>query len=355
MKKPVVAIAIGDFNGIGPEVALKSIASAGIQRHCHPLLIGPLDIFQWHAKRSKIKLNLHTLESPAGKPDKKGIEVFDLGIFHIRDIQLGKVTPVAGTAAGLALHKGVELCLRRQAAALVTAPISKSALNLAGYTYPGQTELLSELTESKHVTMMLVSKELRVGLVTVHVPLRDVVASLSIQKVFGAITVVNNSLMNDFGVRRPKVAILALNPHGGEGGLFGNEDERIVIPAIELAKTQHVQVSGPFSSDAFFGTRRYEEFDAIVAMYHDQGLIPLKMSSFGRAVNFSAGLKIVRTSPDHGTAFDIAGKGIADPGSMIEAIRLAVEIARRRQTRRQRESHANGEKQDAVHNRKIDS
>jgi 4-hydroxythreonine-4-phosphate dehydrogenase len=214
----------------------------------------------------------------------------------------------------------------------VTAPVSKSALGLAGYTYPGQTELLAELTESNHVTMMLVSKELRVGLVTVHVPLRDVVVSLSIQKVFGAITVVNHSLTNDFGIRRPKVAVLALNPHGGESGLFGSEDERVVTPAIELAKTQHIQVAGPFSSDAFFGTRRHKEFHAVVAMYHDQGLIPLKMTSFGRAVNFSAGLKIVRTSPDHGTAFDIVGKGIADPRSMTEAIRLAIEIARRRQT-----------------------
>ena len=336
MSKPVIAITVGDFNGIGPEVVLKSIASAGTQRYCHPLLIGPLEVFQWYAKRLKIKLNLQTFKSPTGKADGRAIQVLDLGIFHPRDIQLGKLTPVAGTAAGLALHRGVELCLQRQAAALVTAPVSKSALSLAGYTYPGQTELLAELTESDHVTMMLVSKELRVGLVTVHVPLRDVVVSLSIQKVFGAITVVNHSLTNDFGIPKPKVAVLALNPHAGEGGLFGNEDERVVTPAIELAKTQHVQVSGPFSSDAFFGTRRHKEFHAVVAMYHDQGLIPLKMTSFGKAVNFSAGLKIVRTSPDHGTAFDIVGKGIADPGSMTEAIRLAVEIAGRREAQKPR-------------------
>jgi 4-hydroxythreonine-4-phosphate dehydrogenase len=336
MNKPVIAITVGDFNGIGPEVALKSIASAGIQRYCHPLLIGPIDVFQWHAKRLKITVNLEPFNSLASKADRRAIQVLDLGIFHPRDIQLGKVTPVAGTAAGLALHRGVELCLQRQAAALVTAPVSKSALSLAGYTYPGQTELLAELTESSHVTMMLVSKDLRVGLVTVHIPLRDVVISLSIQKVFGAITVVNHSLMTDFGIRKPKVAVLALNPHAGEGGLFGNEDERVVTPAIELAKTQHVQVSGPFSSDAFFGTRRHKEFHAVVAMYHDQGLIPLKMTSFGKAVNFSAGLKIVRTSPDHGTAFDIVGKGIADPGSMTEAIRLAVEIAGRREAQKPR-------------------
>jgi 4-hydroxythreonine-4-phosphate dehydrogenase len=334
MNKPVIAITVGDFNGIGPEVVLKSISSTGVQRCCRPLLIGPLDVFQWHAKRLKIRVNLQTFNSLGSKADRRAIRVIDLGIFHPRDIQLGKVTPIAGTAAGLALHKGVELCLQRQAVALVTAPVSKSALSLAGYTYPGQTELLAELTESNHVTMMLVSKDLRIGLVTVHIPLRDVVISLSIQKVFGAITVVNHSLTNDFGIPKPKVAVLALNPHAGEGGLFGNEDERVVTPAIELAKTQHVQVSGPFSSDAFFGTRCHKEFHAVVAMYHDQGLIPLKMTSFGTGVNFSAGLKIVRTSPDHGTAFDIAGKGIADPGSMIQAIRLAVEISNRRQAQK---------------------
>jgi 4-hydroxythreonine-4-phosphate dehydrogenase len=333
MSKPVIAITIGDFNGIAPEVTLKSIVSPAVRRCCRPLLVGPLEVFEWNAKRLKIRLHLVPYKSLLGRGDSGAIQVFDLGIFHSGDIQSGKVSPVAGTAAGLALHKGVELCLRREAAGLVTAPVSKSALNLAGYPYPGQTELLAELTESQHVTMMLVSSELRVGLATTHIPLREVAASLSIEKVFQAITVVHNSLRRDLGVRNPKVAVLALNPHGGEDGLLGTEDERIVKPAIELAKTQHVRVSGPFPSDAFFGTRNYKEFHAVVAMYHDQGLIPLKLQSFGKAVNFSAGLKIVRTSPDHGTAFDIAGKGVADPSSMIEAIRLAAEIGDRRQRR----------------------
>jgi 4-hydroxythreonine-4-phosphate dehydrogenase len=330
MNKPVVAITIGDFNGIGPEVTLKSIVSPVVRRSCQPLLVGPLEIFESYAKRLKIKLNLRPSTSPARKMNSESIAVLDLGIFHSKDIQTGKLSPIAGTAAGLALHKGVELCLRGEAAALVTAPVSKSALNLAGYSYPGQTELLAELTESPHVTMMLVSTGLRVGLATTHVAIRDVGTSLSIEKVFQAIMVVSNSLRQDFGIRNPKVAVLALNPHGGEGGLFGTEDERIVKPAIELAKTQHVRASGPFSSDAFFGTRCDKAFHAVVAMYHDQGLIPLKLLSFGKAVNFSAGLRIVRTSPDHGTAFDIAGKGIANPSSMIEAVKLAAEIGGRR-------------------------
>lgn len=330
MSKPVVAITVGDFNGIGPEVTLKSIVGPVVRRSCQPLLVGPLEIFESNASRLKIKLKFQPFTPPLAGKTSGSIPVVNLGIFHSKDIQSGKLSPIAGTAAGLALHKGVELCLRGEAAALVTAPVSKSALNLAGYAYPGQTELLGELTESPHVTMMLVSTSLRVGLATTHVAIRDVGASLSIEKVFQAIMVVNNSLRQDFGMRNPKVAVLALNPHGGEGGLFGMEDERIVKPAIELAKTQHVRASGPFSSDAFFGTRYDKAFDAVVAMYHDQGLIPLKLLSFGKAVNFSAGLRIVRTSPDHGTAFDIAGKGVANPSSMIEAIRLAAEIGGRR-------------------------
>jgi 4-hydroxythreonine-4-phosphate dehydrogenase len=347
MSKPVVAVTVGDFNGIGPEVTLKSIISTRVQRVCQPLLVGPLEIFESYAKRLKIRLNLRPFTSPTEKRNSGSIPVLDLGIFHSKDIEPGKLSPIAGTAAGLALHKGVELCLRGEAAALVTAPVSKSALNLAGYSYPGQTELLAELTESPHVTMMLVSTNLRVGLATIHLPIREVATSLSIEKVFRAITVVDNSLRHDFGIRSPKVAVLALNPHGGEGGLFGMEDERIVKPAIELAKTQHVRVSGPFSSDAFFGTRYDKAFHAVVAMYHDQGLIPLKLLSFGKAINFSAGLRILRTSPDHGTAFDIARKGVANPSSMIEAIKLAAEIGSRRQRQSMKRKGTLRKKQNA--------
>ncbi len=333
-RKPVVAITVGDFNGIGPEVVLKSIASPRVRSTCHPLLIGPLEIFQWYAKRLKLRFDFRAVQSAEPTRDRKSVPVLDLGIFHSRDVRFGTLSPIAGTAAGLALHKGAEICLRREVAALVTAPVSKSALHLAGYSYPGQTELLAELTESENVTMMLLSNRLRIGLVTVHIPLRDVAASISIQKVFGTITVVASSLRQDFGVKAPRVAVLALNPHGGERGLMGTEDETVVMPGIELAKAQHIRVSGPFSSDAFFGNYNPNQFDAVIAIYHDQGLIPLKMNSFGKAVNFSAGLKIVRTSPDHGTAFDIAGKGVANPGSMIEAIALAVEVAKRRRRRK---------------------
>lgn len=329
-RRPLIAITIGDFNGIGPEVIIKSILSPAVRKLCELLLIGPIDVFDWHAKRLKLRVKFQSIESLDSVWHRGAVPVLDLGIFHAGDIRLGTLSPIAGTAAALALHKGAALCLAKKVLALVTAPISKAALNMAGYSYSGQTEMLAEVTESDHVTMMLVSPHLRVGLVTVHVPLKEVATSLSIEKVFGAIATVDFSLRKDFGIKSPRIAVLGLNPHASEGGLIGAEDDTIVKPAIELAKTQHIRVDGPFSSDSFFGDYHRGEFDAVIAMYHDQGLIPLKMCSAGQGVNFSAGLKIVRTSPDHGTAFDIAGKGVASPRSMIEAIRLAVEIGERR-------------------------
>ncbi len=332
MSRPRIAITIGDFNGIGPEVILKSILSPTIRKLCDPILIGPIDVFGWYAKRLGMRIKLQAVESVEEKTLNGVFPVHDIGIFHARDIRPGILSPVAATAAALAIHKGVMLCLARKVIALVTAPVSKAALNLAGYSYPGQTEMLAELTESEHTTMMLVSDKLRVGLATVHVPLREVATSLSIEKIFAVIVTVDRSLRKDFGVRKPRVAVLGLNPHAGEGGLLGTEDDTVIRPAVELAKRQRIAAEGPFSSDSFFGNYHRARFDATIAMYHDQGLIPLKILSSGRAVNFSAGLKIIRTSPDHGTAFDIAGKGQADPSSMMEAIRLAVKIGVRRFT-----------------------
>jgi 4-hydroxythreonine-4-phosphate dehydrogenase len=333
MTTPTVAITIGDFNGIGPEVVLKSVVSARVRRVCHPVLVGPLDIFQWYATRLKLKLHLQPVSNDEQLPPGRWLPVVDLGIFHPRDVRFGVVSPVAGTGAGMALHKAAELCIKKRVNAVVTAPVSKTALHLAGYTYAGQTEFLADLTGSENVTMMLLSKKLRIGLVTTHIPLREVASSITIEKVFATIVTVNSTLKNVFGLRNPRIAVLGLNPHGGEGGLLGTEEEKVVLPGIELAKTQHIRAFGPFSSDSFFGHSHSNGFDAVIAMYHDQGLIPLKLACFGSAVNFSAGLKITRTSPDHGTAFDIAGKGTANPSSMIEAISLAAEISRRRKNR----------------------
>ncbi|RIK76264.1 4-hydroxythreonine-4-phosphate dehydrogenase PdxA, partial [candidate division KSB1 bacterium] len=216
--------------------------------------------------------------------------------------------------------------------AIVTGPIAKVALAAAGYNYPGQTEFIAERQGAKHFAMMLIAGSFRVALVTTHLPLRNVAAAITQEKIIDKLRVLHRELRSRFNIPAPKIAVTGLNPHAGESGMLGKEEEEIIKPALAQAQREGIAASGPFSADALFGryaNRTGDEklsFDAFLTMYHDQGLIPLKMAGFGRAVNYTAGLPIVRTSPDHGTAFDIAGKGIANPTSMIEAIQLAVDI-----------------------------
>ncbi|MBI5463918.1 MAG: 4-hydroxythreonine-4-phosphate dehydrogenase PdxA [Ignavibacteriales bacterium] len=326
--KPIVGITIGDFNGVGPEVALKAIAQPGVRQLCQPVLIGPMAVFTDVARSLKIKVKLEKSTLSAYKASV--IPVVDVGDGIAADVTYGSPTKSGGKNAGIAIERAVELCLQKKIHAMATAPTSKEALNLAGYSFPGQTEMVTLFSRSQHVAMMLVSPSMRVGLVTAHAPLQGVAPQMSQEKVIEKIQVVYQACQVDFAVKRPKLAVLALNPHAGEHGLIGSEEDAILAPAIASSKRDGMDVSGPFPADAFFGKRLDKKFDAILAMYHDQGLIPLKMSSFGKGVNYSAGLSIVRTSPDHGTAYDIAGKRKAKPSSMVEAIKLAVAIVKNR-------------------------
>jgi len=326
--KPVIAITIGDFNGIGPELALKAVIHPVVKKICVPVLVGPLSVFEKTAKNCRLKVQL--AQTTLLRINKSGISVIDVGDGIGADIQYGATAKTAGRSAGIAIERAVELCLQGKAAAMVTAPLSKEALNLAGYNFPGQTEMIALLSRSQSVVMMLVSNEMRVGLVTIHTAIKDVSVNISKEKVMEKISIINNSLKIDFCLKKPRLAVLALNPHAGEKGLFGTEDDNIIAPAIADSKTAGILAEGPFPADGFFGTHAYKKYNAIVAMYHDQGLIPLKMSSFSKGVNFSAGLKIIRTSPDHGTAYDIAGKNKANLSSMIEAVKMAVLISKNR-------------------------
>lgn len=316
---------IGDFNGIGPEVALKAASNPAIRKLCTPLLVGPLNVFEHVRNDLKLRMKLEKSSLPLLKSTVT--PVFDTGDGIWADVQYGKISKIAGKNAGVAIEKAVDLCVRVQAEAMVTAPVSKEALNLAGYNFPGQTEMIALLSRSQRVAMMLVSKSMRVGLVTIHVGIKSIADHLSKEKIAEKIFTVNDSLKKDFRLKKPHIAVLALNPHAGENGLIGTEDAELVVPAIREVVAAGVAAEGPFPADAFFGKQSHKRFDAIVAMYHDQGLIPLKMSSFGKGVNFSAGLNIIRTSPDHGTAYDIAGKGTANISSMLEAVKLAVSIS----------------------------
>ena len=330
--KPIIAITIGDFNGVGPELALKSAAHPSVLKSCTPLLVGPLRVFEYAAKQYKIKLKFEraTLAS-LQTSSKNTIPIVDVADGIGADINYGGPTKASGRSAGIALERAVELCVQHKVAAMVTSPVSKEALNSAGYNFPGQTEMIALLTRSQSVAMMLISDSMRVGLVTIHTGLKNVVAQLSKEKIIEKIAIIDESLKRDFRLKKPKLAILALNPHCGENGLIGSEEKDMILPAIVESQAAGILAEGPFPADAFFGNHSYKNFDALIAMYHDQGLIPLKMSSFGKGVNFSAGLTIIRTSPDHGTAYDIAGKNKANLSSMLEAIKLALTISRNRQ------------------------
>ena len=323
--KPTIAITIGDFNGIGPEIALKAATHPSTRKICTPVLVGPLNVFEHIRQSLKIRVKLEKALFPCKQ--RLFLPVVDVGEGLWADIRHGTVAKNAGKTAGVAIEKAVELCMAGKAKALVTAPVSKEAMQLAGYNFPGQTEMIALLSRSTRVIMMLVSSRMRVGLVTIHAPLRSIPDSISSGIIIEKAKTIADSLKRNFRIKKPRIAILGLNPHAGEHGILGSEEKEIIEPAVEEIKKIGIDAFGPFPADAFFGAQNYKSFDAILAMYHDQGLIPVKMSDFGTTVNFSAGLNVIRTSPGHGTAFDIAGKGKADISSMLEAIKLAARFA----------------------------
>jgi 4-hydroxythreonine-4-phosphate dehydrogenase len=332
--KPIVAITQGDPNGIGPEVALRAALSPSVRRLCTPVLVGHPGAFFHYARAFGLRSEF-TLFQGTALPDRFRRGPIPIVIPETRRtlrVAPGRTTRMAGRSAADALLCAAGLALDGRVDAIVTAPVSKRALHRAGAPYPGQTEFLQDLTGSDEVAMMLVADNVRIGLATIHIPVRRIAAALRTDLLLRRLRVIHSALRNDWAIRVPRLGVLGLNPHAGEDGDLGDEEGRVITPALRRARAAGMAVDGPFPADAFFARKAYRRFDAVVAMYHDQGLIPLKMLAGGRGVNVSVGLPIVRTSPDHGTAFDIAGRGVADPGSMAEAIAVACTIARNRRT-----------------------
>ena len=321
--KPRIAITIGDFNGIAPEVILKNIDAPALLKTIQPILVGSFEIFEHYAKKLKIKKKLVVVQSSAEPVPANAVPVLNAYQGTLKNLQIGKPAPDAGICAGMSIEKSVRMCMEGEVDAMVTGPVSKESLHIAGYNFPGQTEMLAMLSRSNRVTMMLISKSFRIGLATIHLPIQKVAENIFVERIVEKLETIDASLKNDFRITAPAIAVLGLNPHAGEHGAIGLEEIEIIEPAIVKAKEKGINASGPFAADGFFATSMQKKFDAVLAMYHDQGLIPLKMAGFNEGVNFSAGLNIIRTSPDHGTAFDIAGKGIADTRSMNAAIQLA--------------------------------
>ncbi len=321
-----IAITIGDVNGIGPEVALKALAQTPWLAAFRVALIGPETAWRFWQNDLRIDLPLPRIADLNEWPERAPIVVLD-ETPESADIQIGALSIAAGKIAGEALARAMALGRAGKIHAIVTAPVNKHALHLAGFHYPGQTELLAEGLGASEFAMMLVAENFRVALVTTHLPLRHVAAAISTDLIVRRLRVLQKDLTARFGMASPRLAVTGLNPHAGESGLLGDEEKNIITPALAQARAEGINAAGPFSADALFGQYKKNNFDAYLAMYHDQGLIPLKMFGFGRAVNYTAGLPVIRTSPDHGTAFDIAGKNLADPASMVEALRLAAALS----------------------------
>ena len=299
---------MGDAAGIGPEIILRALDSEEIKKlGARFLIIGDKRVIKDNSKRLNIPLSGQT-------------DILDLSNINYK-FTLGKINKRLGRAAVEYIEKGVELARKRKIDALVTAPINKQAMNLAGYNYPGHTQLLTELTGAEDVAMMFSSSFLNVTLVTTHLPLKEVSSLLTRQRIYRTIKLSREFFKKHFK-KEVKVGVAGFNPHAGEKGLFGSEEKEIE-KAVEKAKREGIKVEGPLPADVLFHQAYLKKYEVVIAMYHDQGLIPFKMLAFDKGVNITLGLPIMRTSPDHGTAFDIAGKGVANPGSMIEAIKMA--------------------------------
>jgi 4-hydroxythreonine-4-phosphate dehydrogenase len=325
-----VGISHGDINGIGYEVIIKTLEDPRILEMCTPVIYGSPKVAAYHRKALNIE-NLsfnHIRGAQEASPNKANIiNCIDENI----RVELGKITPSAGESSYLALERAVSDLQKGLIDILVTAPINKYNIQSDKFRFPGHSEYLAQQFKVEDFVMLMVGENIRVGVVTGHIPLADVPKQLSKKKIISKLKIINRSLIQDFGITNPRIAVLGLNPHAGDEGLIGKEDLEIIIPAIDQARDEGITVLGPYPSDGFFGSGEYAKFDAVLAMYHDQGLIPFKLVAFERGVNFTAGLPVVRTSPAHGTAFDIAGEDKASPDSFREALYLALDIYKNRQ------------------------
>jgi len=322
-----LGISVGDLNGIGPEVILKTFKDHRMLELCTPIVFASTKAMSYHRKLLKLDIPIHgTLSVSQAFPNK--LNVVNLWKEPV-PIHIGKPDPEIGKYAIDSFKKAVDALKKGEIDVLVTAPFDKRTIQNDDFEFPGHTDYLAQELEGKAL-MFMITNELKVGLVTDHVPLKYVAGQITKDKIREKVLTMEKSLIEDFGIRKPKIAILGLNPHCGDGGIIGTEEQEVITPAIEDLKEENHLVFGPYPADSFFGSDNYTKFDAVLAMYHDQGLIPFKTLSFGKGVNYTAGLEKIRTSPDHGTAYDIAGKNMANPDSFREAVYAAIDIFRKR-------------------------
>lgn len=329
-RKIRVAITQGDTNGVGYEVILKVFADPEMLELCTPIIYGSPKIAAYHRKALNLETNFSIINSAEEVRDGRLnlLTCFDEEI----KIELGQPSQEAGQAALMALDRVMTDFRSGFYDVLVTAPINKATIQSPGFQFPGHTEYIeTSVGDGQKALMILMNESLRVALVTTHLPVKDIVKAITKEAIVEKATVFHQALKRDFRVSSPRIAVLSLNPHAGDDGLLGSEEKDIIVPAIEELTAKGIQAFGPYAADGFFGSGTYDHFDGVLAMYHDQGLAPFKAIALESGVNYTAGLPIVRTSPDHGTAYDIAGQGCADENSMRQAIYTAIDVFRNRQ------------------------
>ncbi len=327
IEKPVVAVTMGDPCGIGPEIIVRALARPELRALCHPLVLGDEGALRRALAITGAPLSIALCDAPPRELPPDALPLLPLSTLTREEMTFGRPTIASGSAMAGYIVEAARLCLNGAVDAMATAPINKEALRTAGIRHPGHTELLAELTNTTDFVMMLAGERLRVTLVTIHEPLAAVPTLITTEKILATIRVTHRDLDRYFR-QSPRIAVLALNPHCGEGGLFGREETEVIAPAVALARAEGIDATGPFSADTLFHFAAQGEYDAVVCMYHDQGLIPLKLLHFDDGVNVTLGLPLIRTSVDHGTAYNLAGTGRASDASMAAAIRMAAEMAR---------------------------
>ncbi|MDH5382587.1 MAG: 4-hydroxythreonine-4-phosphate dehydrogenase PdxA, partial [Cyclobacteriaceae bacterium] len=320
---------LGDINGIGPEVVIKALSDSRILNYCTPVIYGSTKTLSYYRKNYKIDEFQYTHSKDNSSFIERKINVVNCWD-EILEITAGTPTEQSAWASRRALEKAISDIKEKRIDAVVTGPINKHTIQSDTFKFPGHTEYLTSEFGVKESLMLMVSENMRVGVVTGHIPLKEVTKNLNAENVRKKIDILEKSLKKDFGIQKPRIAILGINPHNGDKGLIGTEEEDFLIQLVSDFREENRLVFGPFPADGFFGGGNYSKYDAILAMYHDQGLIPFKTLSFGKGINFTAGLPIIRTSPDHGTAYSIAGQDIANPSSMREAIFQAIDLCKKK-------------------------
>jgi len=326
-KLPIIGITLGDVNGISIEVIIKTLLDNRVADYCTPVVYGnPKIISYWKKLMGHNDYNMHIIKSL----DQLHVKKANILVCWDDEVEIrpGESTENAGKYAFKSLELATKDAKDGKIQAIVTGPLNKHNVNNELLPFKGHTEYLAQQSGTSEYIMMLVSQDLKVGLVTGHLALKDVSSRITSDLILKKLRVLNKSLKDDFSIQKPKIAVMGLNPHAGDNGLLGNEENEIIIPAVTAAQKENLIAYGPYSADGFFGARQFEKFDAVLAMYHDQGLIPFKYLAFDDGVNYTAGLPFVRTSPDHGTAYNIAGKNVAKEDSFRNALYMAVDIVR---------------------------